>query len=144
MPKATKQISTAQSCPVAPIARQVEALWQEHDRRQEAAKDNQCVCNWLSDATDSLTNLATFSRAKSTEGALFQVRLAFDVLTDIRSHVLTPQEIDERLEKIARLLYSIGSVLGSGVTPEQGAAGARYMPPYADPLLPFDRALQAA
>lgn len=140
MPKATKQISTNQDCPVALMARQVEALWQEQDR-QDASED---VRKSLSDATDSLANLATFTRARSTAGALFQVRLAHDTLMDIQQNELSEQQIEERQEQIARLLYSIESVLKSGETSEQAAAGSRYMPPHADPLLPFDRGLQAA
>jgi hypothetical protein len=67
----------AETCPVLPIARRVGELWDAVTAAQETdAADNDTVSDQIDDLRIAVAETASFTRARSLAGALFQVALA--------------------------------------------------------------------
>ena len=65
------------TCPVLPIARRVTELWDAVTKAQESdAADNDVVSDQIDDLRIAVAETASFVRARSLAGALFQIALA--------------------------------------------------------------------
>ncbi|MDF3810071.1 MULTISPECIES: hypothetical protein [Rhodopseudomonas] len=135
------------NCPIAAIAARFEELWREHDRIEDVPKPEDrrddgrgAEQMLLFSAAETLKDMASYARARSLEGALFQIRLAADCIGDIKANEHTQDERDCLVDQAMRLLFSaIGPVRAIATGPLADVA-SRYMPAAHDPLLCFDRA----
>ncbi len=133
--------NVAAHCEVALIGRQIEGLWREHDRIDALGENGRKECmERLFDATETLKSLASFTRTNSLEGALFQVRLAFDCLNQLRLNQLDESQQENLYDTIDRLLCSVVSAIGSKLPSSKASIGKRYHRPEDDSLVLFERA----
>jgi hypothetical protein len=72
----------AESCPVAALMRQVERILQEHERCDQPGLPSEKLSE-VEDALQSAMGLATFCQARSLEGIIFQLVLAYHELDSI-------------------------------------------------------------
>jgi hypothetical protein len=122
MPKAACQSTSSPEvdqvhCPVLPIMRRVAALRETAHKQMQVERYNQDLVDELFHTIRTLSDLASITRATSTQGALFQLAQIHDVIdTDILGNV---GDDDHHLvtaaQKALRLLSSIGSVLSNAV-----------------------------
>jgi hypothetical protein len=123
-------------CPVAVIARRVEALWSA-DRRASELEEQ------ADGAIEILIGTASLTRATSMEGVFFQVALVDDCRRQIVEHDLEGIEQREMLERMSRLLASVAGALSARLDASETDAALRYMPRAYDSLAPFERAWTA-
>jgi hypothetical protein len=153
MPKAAKrstrvarrpcaQSKTPTRCQVAAIAPQIEGIWREHDRIDALGRGQggcephqQQLMSRLFEASEALKDVASFKRASSIEGALFQISLAYDCLHDLEMNKFDEAEMQEMLHRAKCLLFSAGAVIR---LESKSDTGKRYMPTDSDPLVIFD------
>ncbi len=140
-PRPREHLET-KNCPVAEIAPQIDGIWREHDRidaigREQGKSDphQQQLMSRLFEASEALKDVASFRRAVSIEGALFQISLAYDCLNDLEKNKFDEEAINEMLHRAKCLLFSAGAVIRRQ---SKADSGRRYMPVDSDPLTIFD------
>jgi hypothetical protein len=155
MPKATQKNkrvvplarapSTTNGCPVAAIMSQIEGIWREHGRIDALGREQggcephqQALMSRLFEASEALKDIASFTRASSIDGALFQISLAYDLLQDLELNKFDEAATQKMFHRGKSLLFSAGSVLRRH---SKSDFGRRYMPDEGDPLYIFDLAL---
>lgn len=136
-------------CPVASIAAQIEGLWLEHDRtenlpdEQMTKSDREVLMRELFDASETLKDLASITRARSLVAALFQIGLAHDCAMDLRNNKTIEDRQIEIADQMARLLYSAAGVMRRELLATDRDLSTRYMPVSNDPLTIFEKARAA-
>jgi hypothetical protein len=112
--KKAKSNRGAQVCPVLPIALRIGELWDAHAGAEER-EFNQSPA----DASEQIGLLriaveetASFERARSVAGALFQVGLAEDTAVHLRELVPSEEKtVKKTFDKLIRLLDSVALLL---------------------------------
>src|SRR5258708_3598647 len=107
------------SCPVLPIAVRVGQLWDAHamaEEREGGLSDTPKQIDLLRMATEEM---ASFERARSVAGALFQVGLAEDAAVHLRDLDLSEERtVRKTFDKLIRLLDSVSLLLREECPPE--------------------------
>jgi hypothetical protein len=111
-------------CPILPIMRKQRALREAHGRLDTADNSNADEMNELWNARDTLLDLVSITRARSLQGALFQLALLVETL-----HVDLLQNLDRKVQdevltteqKCVRLIQSAASVIEQIVGAEAAA-----------------------
>jgi hypothetical protein len=102
-------------CPVLPIALRVGELWAAHEAaevREHAEKGDSAMSEQIEMLRMAVEDSASFERARSLAGALFQVGLAEEAATHL--YELVPSEkpvIKNTFDKLIRLLDSVALLL---------------------------------
>jgi hypothetical protein len=144
----TRAQTKSNHCPVEAIAGQIEGLWVKHDEIEAAAPekmtkaDSEVLMRELFGASETLKDLAGFTRAQTLAGALFQIGLASDCADDLRCNKLSEDQQTELGARIERLLYSAAGVIRRELAGAAEDLSTRYMPVGQDPLIVFDEALR--
>jgi hypothetical protein len=118
--------TAAVECPVLPIAVRISELWDAHTRAQELHEERE-QSEFTAEQIDKLRiateGMASFERAWSMSGALFQVALARDAAHHLYEH-LPPEKnlhVIETYEKLNRLLESVALLLREKIAPAEFA-----------------------
>jgi hypothetical protein len=65
----------------------------------------------LFDATQTMKDLASFTRAQSMAGALFQITFAYDCVLQLQQNKVEETQQEELHDQLGRLLYSAAGVI---------------------------------
>ena len=101
-------------CPVLPIALRVGELWDAHAgaEEREFGKGASGVSEQIELLRMSVEETASFERARSVGGALFQVALAKEMATHLRECVPSEEiTVKEKFDRLIRLLCSAALLL---------------------------------
>jgi hypothetical protein len=101
------------ACPVIPIARRVGQLWDAVTAAQETdVADNDTVSDQIDDLRLAVAETASFVRARSLGGALFQVALASETAERLYRQLPEEKQLFNRTYlKLARLLNLAAAAL---------------------------------
>jgi hypothetical protein len=121
-PRRTASKNESLACPVLPIALRVGELWDAYDAAEERGhgKSGPETCEQIYKLRAAVEETASFERARSLAGALFQVALARDAANHL--YELVPPEkraAEKTFEKLIRLLDSVSLLLRDESTPEE-------------------------
>jgi hypothetical protein len=127
--KSNQHGATPVECPVLPIALRIGELWDAHTRAEELEAEHK-QDNGTADAIERLRIamqvMASFARARSMSGALFQIALATEAANDL--HEQCPHETNlhayhtqKTFEKLIRLLESVALLLREKTAPAEFA-----------------------
>jgi hypothetical protein len=112
-------------CPVLPIALRTNELWDAHSMAQELEAENKQdeVSEDIEKLRIAMEGMASFERAKSMSGALFQIVLARDAARLLYENVPAAAEkgryIENIYDQIMRLLESVALLLREKTAPEE-------------------------
>lgn len=99
-------------CPVLPIAVRVGELWDAHAGATEHENCSEATAEQIYRLRAAVEELASFERARSPAGALFQVGLALDAAVSVFDRVPEGDKFkDPTWQKLIRLLDSVALVL---------------------------------
>jgi hypothetical protein len=120
------------ACPVIPIARRVGELWDAIDAAQKSdAADNDTVSDQIDDCRIATAELASFVRARSLAGALFQVALAHEAAERLCRDLPEEKQIYNRTYlKLNRLLTLAAAALYDQMEPEDYAPIGKVVEAY--------------
>jgi hypothetical protein len=102
-----------ETCPVIPIALRVGELWDATSAAQESdANDNDTVSDQIDDLRIAVAETASFTRARSLGGALFQIALASETAERLYRQLPEEKQLFNRTYlKLARLLNLAAAAL---------------------------------
>jgi hypothetical protein len=136
-------------CPVLPIALRVGELWDAHAgaEEREYGKSDADISEQIYKMRTVVEETASFERARSLSGALFQVALAHDAANHL--YELVPSEklaIESTFDKLIRLLDSVGPAIagrmhGGGIQGREGCSRglSQYRSDLPKPSVPMER-----
>jgi hypothetical protein len=103
----------AKTCPVLPIALRVGQLWDATTAAQESdAADNDTVSDQIDDLRIAVAETASFTRARSLGGALFQIALASETAERLYRQLPDEKQLFNRTYlKLNRLLNLAAATL---------------------------------
>lgn len=113
-------MSQVSECPADAASQQFEQLSAELEAGAETDKQI-----FLNDSLEHVRRSATFTQARSVEGSLFQIGIAFEGLQELADEL--PSEFQERLRRYNRALYSAAKGIERS-TGKHPAALSRLMP----------------
>jgi hypothetical protein len=144
---ATGNSLPVKSCPVAQLAYEQQALWETHLRLddQHVNADGVCTKEMINDRDQRVMELvevnedhASYLRASSFAGALFQMMLAHSDLENLESWLPRDDESGpghQSYRRARRLLYSaVRQIEAATGHRREGLCGNFYMSALADPL----------
>jgi hypothetical protein len=114
-----------EKCPVLPIALRVGELWDAHaaaqEREFEKKDDDQGeeLSEQINELRIAAEQMASFERARSLAGALFQVALAHDMANRLYEEIPSQDpEVETIYRKLRRLLDSVALALRDTLGPD--------------------------
>lgn len=113
-------MSQVNECPADAASQQFEQLSAELEAGAEPDKQV-----FLNDSLEHARRSATFTQARSVEGSLFQIGIAFEGLQELADEL--PSEFQERLRRYNRALYSAAKGIERS-TGKRPASLSRLMP----------------
>jgi hypothetical protein len=125
-PTSAKAPASRQHCPAQALMKQATAV--QRTRLELMDQHDRDHCDELYDLEQSLLTTASFTRANSFQGALFQAAVLRDVVYVELFQNLPKETADQHLDvvqKAVRLIASIASVLAKAMGDDQAAKQAR-------------------
>jgi hypothetical protein len=117
---------SAADCPVLPLALRVGELWDAHATAQEREREDPInteeTADQIQDLRIAVEETASFARARSLGGALFQIALAQDTVNTVEE--LIPRENKmgtKECRRLTRLLESVALALRDQLGPDYQA-----------------------
>jgi hypothetical protein len=135
--KPTARHAKPVKCPVLPIALRLSELWDAHCMAQELEaehKQDMLTAEQIEKLRLAMEGMASFERARSTSGALFQAAMASYALGLLYDQFgdKTNYRTDEMFNQIRRLLDSVALLLRDKTTREEFQPIERVMQMYLD------------